>query len=205
MQIFSYQFNNRQGLNILDLGCGDGILTQLLIDNFPNNQFNVIDGSQVMIQKAKERLNKFKINYNEITFEQFAIEPIRNNMYDFVFSSMAIHHLPFTQKEKLFEKIYHELSFNGLFINIDVVLPESDKSEEWQFNLWRDWVAENDQDNQKMEYKERNANLTNIYKNNLENKPSGLFDQLSSLNKIGYKNVDCFFKHGIFTLFGGTK
>ena len=43
------------------------------------------------------------------------------------------------------------------------------------------------------------------YKSELENKPSGLFGQLQLLRQVGFRNVDCFWKYGIFCLFGGTK
>jgi tRNA (cmo5U34)-methyltransferase len=48
-------------------------------------------------------------------------------------------------------------------------------------------------------------NVPSDYKRKPENKPSGLFEQLQMLQKIGFQDVDCFYKYGIFTLFGGTK
>jgi len=38
-----------------------------------------------------------------------------------------------------------------------------------------------------------------------ENKPSGLFNQLQLLSRIGFRDVDCFYRYGIFSIFGGTK
>jgi len=34
--------------------------------------------------------------------------------------------------------------------------------------------------------------IPNKYKNNLENKPSGLWDQLKALEQSGFRGVDCF-------------
>jgi tRNA (cmo5U34)-methyltransferase len=205
LQLFSYRFDKKNGLRILDLGCGDGILTQIINDRFPGNNFTVLDGSQTMINKAKERLKSINVTFLEMSFDEYIAEPINDGRFDFAFSSMAIHHLPVLQKTRLYEKIYHELSFEGLFLNIDVVLPESAKSEQWQFNLWRDWILEgkstqNDEDNF-----ERHSNLPNEYKNKSENKPSRLFDQLSALRNVGFIDVDCYYKYGIFSLFGGCK
>jgi tRNA (cmo5U34)-methyltransferase len=47
--------------------------------------------------------------------------------------------------------------------------------------------------------------LPDLYKSKKDNNPSPLFDQLQVLEKTGFKDVDCFFKYGIFALFGGTK
>ena len=49
------------------------------------------------------------------------------------------------------------------------------------------------------------ASLLSFYKKKLENKPSGLVEQLRLLEDIGFRDVDCFYKYGIFALFGGTK
>jgi len=43
------------------------------------------------------------------------------------------------------------------------------------------------------------------YKKQPENKPSGLMEQIQMLQETGFRDVDCFYKYGIFALFGGTK
>ena len=43
-------------------------------------------------------------------------------------------------------------------------------------------------------------NIPSVYKNNLEDKPSGLWDQLQTLSKCGFRDVDCFYKYSIFEL-----
>lgn len=39
----------------------------------------------------------------------------------------------------------------------------------------------------------------------LDNLPDTLDAQLESLEKVGFKDVDCYFKYGIFSVFGGFK
>jgi hypothetical protein len=43
------------------------------------------------------------------------------------------------------------------------------------------------------------------YKNNLEDRPSGLWDQLQTLSQCGFRDVDCFYKYGIVAVYGATK
>lgn len=53
--------------------------------------------------------------------------------------------------------------------------------------------------------KNKHDNLPQVYKNKSENKPSSLLSQLSILENVGFKDVECYYKYGIFVLFGGRK
>ncbi|MCJ7604359.1 MAG: hypothetical protein MUO63_23005, partial [Desulfobulbaceae bacterium] len=55
---------------------------------------------------------------------------------------------------------------------------------------------------------ERRKELLGIphqYKENPNNIPDTLESQLEVLEKIGFREVDCYCKYGIFSLFGGCK
>ena len=200
-----YNFPSPINLNILDIGCGDGIVTEYLLNRYPRNNFFLMDGSSVMLSKAKERLKNKSVEFIETSFEKYIENKPENNKYNFVFSSMATHHLTFNGKGKLYLKIKEELCKNGLFLNFDVVLPTSELSEKIQFQMWVDWMNETLQKNNLKTDVGKFNDLPNIYKGKNENKPSNLFDQLDLLTKAGYKDVDCFFKYSIFALFGGRK
>lgn len=205
LDIFSYHFEDPTDLNILDLGCGDGFITEYLFKSYPHNNFFLIDGSGEMITKAQARLKNQRMTFIRRSFEEYIELKDEFEKYNFVFSSMAIHHLNFNQKSSLYLKLYGGLCENGLFINFDVVLPTSKKSEEWQFYMWRDGMNETLSKNGLESEIGTYDNLPDIYKSKEENQPSNLFDQLDLLIKIGFKDVDCFFKYGIFALFGGIK
>jgi tRNA (cmo5U34)-methyltransferase len=91
-----------------------------------------------------------------------------------------------------------------LFLVSDPVHPASERSEAWQFSMWRDWIeralaASGHPDDTKYH------GLPLKYKHEPENKPSGLFEQMQLLQQVGFRDVDCLYKYGIFALFGGTK
>ncbi|MGZ7117956.1 MAG: hypothetical protein ACXVHS_11035, partial [Methanobacterium sp.] len=48
-------------------------------------------------------------------------------------------------------------------------------------------------------------NVPDKYKNNPDNHPDTLISQLNALKLIGFKNVDCYYKYGIFAIYGGQK
>jgi transposase InsO family protein len=60
---------------------------------------------------------------------------------------LEIHHLDFQGKSQIYAKIFRDLKFDGLFLNSDPVLPTSKRSEQWQFNMWTDWIKEHLQRN----------------------------------------------------------
>jgi len=54
VELFVSYFPERRGLRFLDVGCGDGALSRILFDRFPDNEFHLLDGSQTMLDIAKE-------------------------------------------------------------------------------------------------------------------------------------------------------
>ncbi len=210
--IFVLYFDSKENLVLLDLGCGNGVLSKRIASNYPKNEFHLMDGSVLMLEKAKQNFYGANVHYRHQSFEDYITSPANDALYDFVYSANAIHHLDFLGKSQMYAKIFSELKFDGLFLNFDPVLPSSERSEQWQFNMWTDWIKEYLQENglkedlllKSLSVAEINAIPTN-YKMKSENKPSNLFDQLQLLTKIGFKDVDCFYKYGIFALFGGIK
>ncbi len=204
-RLFNYHFSVKKGLILLDLGCGDGVLTKYIQSKHPYNTFHLLDSSEFMIDKAKQNLAGDNFIFIKETFEDYINRSVNDVKYDFIYSANAIHHLDIVEKQQLYAKTFKDLKYGGMFINMDPVLPTSDKSEKWQFNLWIDWMNEKVSDRGlNIDTKLINSVPTD-YKLKEENKPSDLFDQIRILNEIGFRDVDCFYKYGIFSVFGGTK
>jgi tRNA (cmo5U34)-methyltransferase len=201
--IFRYHFGERTGLRVLDLGGGDGIITEYLHARYPDNAFTLLDGSVDMLAKARQRLAGKGVGFIQQTFEAYLDAPPQDQAYDFVFSSNAIHHLDWLGKSRLYAKLYRALAFGGAFVNIDVVKPASERSERWQFAMWEDWM--NERLAQIGGEVGAQDGLPEVAKAKPENKPSGLVEQLMLLRRIGFRDVDCFYKYGVFAMFGGTK
>jgi tRNA (cmo5U34)-methyltransferase len=205
LELFDFNFQKKEGLHLLDLGCGDGILSKVILSKYPANNFTLLDGSATMLNKAKAEIKIESALFIHQTFDNLVAENKEEDKYDFIYSSMAIHHLEHAKKEALFSKIHALLKSNGLFINIDVVLPSSKTTEDFSFKLWTDWINEEIKNKNLDSEKNKHDDLPQIYKNKSENKPSTLASQLTMLEDIGFIDVECYFKYGIFVLFGGKK
>ena len=195
---------SKSGNYILDLGCGDGIVSHELLRIDDSIVATLIDGSEDMLKKTAERLKGFKnIHILKASFQEILDNKIALQNFNFIVSSLAIHHLSMPEKAALFKTIYAHLDVDGYFLNIDVILAPTKTLEHWYFSLWRGWIAErkttlgikgNDYDD-----------IIQKYKDNTDNKPDTLDEQLNALKSIGFKDVDCYYKYGIFTMFGGKK
>lgn len=194
----------REERNILDLGCGDGIIIHELLKMDESISATLIDGSEDMLNKAKERLKDFKNNhFIKASFQEILDKDILRHNFDFIGSSLAIHHLTMNEKTSLFKKIYSHLHPDGYFLNIDVVLAPTESLEQWYLLLWKEWI-----DERKISLGIEGNYYDDIirrYKDNPDNKPDTLDDQLDALRNIGFKDVDCFYKYGIFSMYGGRK
>jgi tRNA (cmo5U34)-methyltransferase len=189
---------------VLDLGCGDGIATAAIADAGGIISATLVDGSKDMLAKSGERLVELPdAKYIHASFQNILRESLLEGPYDFIVSSLAIHHLTMEEKAALFSKAYSLLNPEGRFVNIDVVLAPTEALEKWYLALWKEWFDEG----------KRSLGITGNqfdgiiqqYKDAEENKPDTLNDQLNALRAAGFKDVDCFYKYGIFTMFGGRK
>jgi len=103
----------------------------------------LIDGSEDMLSKAKDRLKDFKnIHFIQASFQEILNKNIALQRYDFIVSSLAIHHLIMEKKTALFGTIYNHLNVGGYFLNMDVILAPSDALERWYLILWKQWIDE---------------------------------------------------------------
>jgi trans-aconitate 2-methyltransferase len=74
----------REGLRVIDLGCGTGELTRKLADRLPNSDVTGIDNSPQMLERAAQYTRP------GLCFEPGTIETVTGE-WDLVFSHAAIH------------------------------------------------------------------------------------------------------------------
>lgn len=94
---------------ILDLGCGDGGLTEQLAQSVPRGRVLGIDASAGMIAAAQNRLK------SNLVFMQMDINTIDfQNRFDVIFSNAALHWVK--NHERLLSNAFRALKENGLLL-----------------------------------------------------------------------------------------
>jgi tRNA (cmo5U34)-methyltransferase len=200
-------------VKVLDLGCGSGAITRELLSVSDKMEVVLVDGSSDMLENAREDLISFNTHCVHKTFQELlenesSPDDLLTN-FDFIVSSLAIHHLYTEEKEDLFKYIYNQLNPGGYFLNIDTIKAPTDELESWYRVLWSEWIGENEDKMKKRKTWPHSSrtfvNLPKQYKNNPDNHPDKLSDQLKDLESAGFRNVDCHYKYGIFAMYGGQK
>jgi tRNA (cmo5U34)-methyltransferase len=105
---------------VLDLGCGDGRLVDVVLDARPGvDQAIGLDNSRPMLDRARERFR----DDERVAVEEHDLRdtlPARGT-FDAVVSGFAIHHLPHERKRSLFHEVARILRPGGVFANLEVV------------------------------------------------------------------------------------
>ncbi|MDA8388745.1 MAG: class I SAM-dependent methyltransferase [Nitrospiraceae bacterium] len=201
---YRHFIKDKPGKKILDLGCGDGILTHELLKIDSSLSATLVDGSAEMLERAESRLKGFKgINYVRASVQEMPRDDILRQKFDFIISSLAIHHLSSGEKKELFGRVYSMLSDGGYFLNIDVVLAPAPALDGFYMRLWREWIDERKASPGITD--EEPGDIIRRYKDNTDNKPDTLDYQVGALKEAGFQDVDCYYKYGIFTIYGGRK
>ncbi len=100
--------------NILDLGCGDGVLTEQFSLAVPNGKVLGIDASSGMIKTAKS-ITKDNNCISAITFQQLDINEIDyKNEFDVIFSNAALHWIK--DHKRLLKSAYQALKIQGVLL-----------------------------------------------------------------------------------------
>jgi tRNA (cmo5U34)-methyltransferase len=192
-----------RALAVLELGSGDGALSGVLMRRHSNITLTLLDGSQEMLDGARKRFGLgSQVHYIQATLQDVIAGRVDLGTQHFVVSSLAVHHLTLAEKTDLFTCAAHALVPGGAFANIDVVLSPTECLEHWYLELWRDWIRQHDLDTADGK---AFAHIPTQYKQNEDNFPDTLQDQLVGLSRSGFEAVDVFFKNGVFAVYGGFK
>lgn len=128
--------DNTIKIKVLDIGAGNGMLSELILNYYPNAEITMLDFSPEMLQSASEYFEKNNINNSNIKYiiGDFITDDLPNEIYDLVISSYALHHIRNEDNLKeVFMKVAKVLNENtGTFICIDMYLETGELERKWQ-------------------------------------------------------------------------
>ena len=176
--------------SVLDLGCGAGNFTLKLLDLIPDLDCTLVDLSQPMLDKAKERISKVSQGKISTIQTDFLNLQLPDETFDIVVTGAAMHHLRTDKEwETVFTKIFKSLKKGGCFWISDLILHDNPAINQLMWKRYADYL----------EGIGGKAYQENVFAYiEKEDTPRSVMYQLNLLKKIGFSTVDVLHKNSCF-------
>jgi tRNA (cmo5U34)-methyltransferase len=182
---------------LLDVGCGAGNYSLKLLEVLPNLDVTLIDLSQPMLDRAKQRLEG-KTQGSLTTMQ----EDIRNvalgiEQFDVIVAAAVLHHLRSDEEWKaVYARLWRSLAPNGALWVSDLVEHSIPEVQELMWEQYGEYLAAL----KGPEYREHVYSYVAR-----EDTPRSLLFQIDLMREVGFEKVEILHKRNCFAVFGGIK
>jgi tRNA (cmo5U34)-methyltransferase len=183
--------------NLLDIGCGAGNYSLKMLTKIADLNCTLVDLSEPMLDKAKERVSAKTNNKVEIIQGDIREVGLKENSFDIILAGAVLHHLrDDSDWETTFDKLYSLLKPGGCLMISDLITQETNAVNEYTWERYGDYLESIDG----KEY--RKKVLDYVEK---EDSPRSMTYQLELMKKVGFKKTEILHKNMCFGAFGGIK
>jgi len=183
--------------NLLDIGCGAGNYTLMMLSKIPRLDCTLVDISQPMLDKAVERVSMATNTKVEAIQGDIREVVLEENKFDIILAGAVLHHLrDDLDWETTFAKIFKLLKPGGCFMISDLITQETDLLNAFSWERYGDYLEG------LKGKKYREDVLAYVAK---EDSPRSINYQLDLMKKVGFKNTEILHKNMCFGVFGGIK
>ncbi|MGM0441719.1 MAG: class I SAM-dependent methyltransferase [Elusimicrobiota bacterium] len=99
----------------LDVGCGEGLLLEKVLEQNSNLEIFGIDMNSEQIKRCRKRINTEDYEVNLLTGDAGNL-PFKDNFFDIIGAVNIFYNLPVTKMESILEEIYRVLKPGGYLI-----------------------------------------------------------------------------------------
>jgi tRNA (cmo5U34)-methyltransferase len=208
-----FERHGHQIARFLDVGAGDGAMTQLLRGVAPQAQAVLVDYSQPMLTRAAARLGDeaaggWQAVRADLGDARWRDELPAGQPYDAAVSSLAIHHLPSARKRELYAEVFALLAPGAMFVNLDVVTVRGPLAGLFDEQIVANALAfASSPEGEHAHGGQRTAEQLerDLLADGDDDQPDSLPEQLQWLSHAGFADVEVHFKWAEGVIFGGTK
>ena len=188
---------NPAATTLLDIGCGAGNYTVMMLSKIPNLQCTLVDLSKPMLDKAYERVSAATSNNVQIIQGDIRSIELPNNHFDILLAGAVLHHLRDDEDWKtMFSKLYQLLKPGGCLMISDLITQDTEVLNNYTWEKYGDYL-------ESIGGKEyRQKVLDYVAK---EDSPRSINYQLNLMKKVGFSQVEILHKNLCFAAFGGIK
>lgn len=186
-----------QARHVLDVGCGAGNYTLKLLERLPNLDVTLIDLSQPMLDRARERVSRATTGrITSIRGDIRAVE-LPEGEFDIVLAAAVLHHLRTEQEwQDVFAAFHRALRPGGSVWVFDLVessVPAVQELMRQQYGKYLTRLKDEAYRDHVFAYVEK------------EDTPRPLLFQLDMLRQVGFAQVEVLHKNVCFAAFGAVK
>lgn len=195
---------------VVDLGCGDGVMSAAILRRWPGARVLAIDASASMLAAARGRCERWgdRFDARHERLEETAARGLGGPLRAVV-SSLAIHHLDDDAKRRLFAIVAAALAPRGAFIIADVVQPGVRSSQQLAARLWDEAVGERCAAAGRRDaleiFRNEGWNMFALPQPDPEDHPAPLASQLRWLEEAGFRQLEVYWCHAGHAVFGGRR
>lgn len=193
---------------VLELGSGEGLLAETILDRYPQCKVLGLDGSEEMRRAARQRLSRFEGRFETRGFDLASTAWRSQEQFQAVVSSLVIHHLDGCQKQALYRDLFQIILPGGAVIIADLIQPATRKSAHLAAQAWEETV--------RLQSLEQTGDLE-LYHQFQEtewnffqfpdpvDQPSSIFDHLTWLQQAGFHQVDVYWLKAGHAIYGANR
>ena len=183
--------------NLLDIGCGAGNFTLMMLSKVANLNCTLVDLSKPMLDKAFERVSQQ--TDNKVTTLQGDIREVElpENSFDIILAGAVLHHLRDDQDwETTFRKLFNLLKPDGCLMISDLITQDTEILNEYTWEKYGDYLE---------------SVGGKVYRQKVfdyiakEDSPRSMNFQLDLMKQVGFRKVEILHKNMCFGAFGGIK
>lgn len=183
--------------HVLDVGCGAGNYTLMMLSKIQNLNCTLVDLSQPMLNKALERVSEKTNGLIEVFQGDIRHVQLKENCFDIILAGAVLHHLRDDKDwETTFSKLYALLKPGGCFMIFDLITQDNEILNEYTWERYGDYLEQLGG----ALYRQKVLDYVAI-----EDSPRSMTYQLDLMKKVGFKSVEILHKNMCFGAFGGIK
>ncbi len=182
---------------LLDIGCGAGNYTLMMLQKLPGLNCTLVDLSKPMLERALTRVSEKTTGVVRTLQGDIREVNLPENSFDIILAGAVLHHLRDDRDwEALFGKLYRLLKTGGCLMISDLVIQETEVISDYTWERYGDYLEGINGKAYRQKVMEYIAK---------EDTPRPVTYQLELMKKTGFRSVDILHKNMCFAAFGGIK